>query len=190
MNPVIKSFVDAVTSIAAVGKKTNADCRKEIRTVVGELADELERALDLSDSFLRGARFSKDNAELVSYLQATNNKLMSSFYEHHVCAGLYSLADRFKQVFDPVRFSVNISSYREIQNLIVTLSQGERAVLDDLQDMIRKLDDAAFKLHSATPDQQENQRLFVLSVVEAGRIEISGYRNEIKTLRRQIIDKM
>ena len=60
-----------------------------------------------------GVQYSRDDQDLVQYLQSVNGKLMGSFQEHHVCAGLYQLADKFAQVFDPARFSVAMKSYSE-----------------------------------------------------------------------------
>ncbi|HET6764770.1 MAG TPA: hypothetical protein VFH27_13890, partial [Longimicrobiaceae bacterium] len=103
----LQAFFSAAKSVISLGATTNAAARKEIRDVVGELADELDRALGMADSYLAGARYSRDDAELVQYLARARGALMDGFHEHHVCAGLYQLADRFGQVFDPTRFSVS-----------------------------------------------------------------------------------
>ena len=109
--PTLPAFFNAAKSIVSLGASTNASCRQDIREIVGKLSDELDRALSLADSYLVGAQFSKDNAELSRYLASVDGTLMTSFNEHHICAGLYQLADKFGQVFDPTRFSVSITNW-------------------------------------------------------------------------------
>ena len=98
-----KVFLESAKSIITLGASTNATARQEIRDVVGNLGDELDRALSLTDSYLVGAKFSIDDNELAKYLADVDGKLMGSYFEHHICAGLYHLADKFEQVFDPCR---------------------------------------------------------------------------------------
>jgi len=145
-----KAFIDAAKSIITVGASTNAAARQEIRDVVGKLGDELDRALSITDSYLVGAKFSIDDNELSRYLADVDGKLMNSYYEHHICAGLYHLADKFEQVFDPTRFSVSISNYNEIPQLVSELKNREQVVLDDLTDLANKLRDYSLELNSGS----------------------------------------
>ncbi|MBA2781233.1 hypothetical protein [Billgrantia kenyensis] len=180
-----QAFIDAAKSIISLGAKTNATARQEIREVVGKLGDELDRALSLTDSYLVGAKFSIDDDELSRYLADVDGKLMGSYYEHHICAGLYHLADKFDQIFDPTRFSVSLSSYTEIPRLINELKSGEQVVLDDLNDMATKLRDYSSQLLSGSMTREQ-----VLKAVEYHREEIARYRKQIKQKRRTLLSKL
>lgn len=188
--PTLKAFFNAVRPIVTLGASTNASCRQEIRDVVGKLSDELDRALLLADSYLAGARYSKDDTELFQYLSQVDSKLMSSFLEHHICAGLYHLADRFDQVFDPTRFSVSVHSYREIPELISHLKNGERAVLDDLDEMARQLKDYASRLRSASPTETDGVKQEIFNAIDYHRHELEKHRKTVKRLRRKIVDSL
>ena len=48
----LKSFFEMMKPLLTLGATTNASCRQEIRDVVGNLSDELDRALLLADSYL------------------------------------------------------------------------------------------------------------------------------------------
>ncbi|MNB84854.1 hypothetical protein D3C81_1142320 [compost metagenome] len=180
-----KVFLEATKSIITLGASTNATARQEIRDVVGKLGDELDRALSLTDSYLVGAKFSIDNNELSKYLADVDGKLMSSYYEHHICAGLYHLADKFAQVFDPTRFSVSLSNYSEIPQLVGELKNGEQVVLDDLRDIADKLRDYSSQLYSSKMTREQ-----VLAAVEYHREEISRYRQSIKNKKRTLLNKL
>lgn len=187
--PTLKAFFDAGKSIVTLGAKTNASCRQEIRNVVGSLSDELDRALRLADSYLVGAQFSKDDNELSIYLLDVDRKLMHSFLEHHICAGLYHLADRFGQVFDPVKFSVTISNYHEIPALISHLKSGERAVLDDLDEMAQQLRNEGDRLRN-NPGQADEIKRDIFNLIDYQRHVLEAHRKKIKNLRRKVIDSL
>ena len=161
----LKAFFEAGKTILSFGSSANASSREEIRTVVGQLSDELDRALLLADSYLVGVQYSRDDNDLVQYLQSVNGKLMGSFHEHHICAGLYQLADRFGQLFDPTRFSASMANYSEIPRLIDHLKNGERAVLDELDDVVQNLQQQAMLLNNAASADAEAIRLEIVNVV-------------------------
>lgn len=188
--PTLDAFFDAAKKIVLLGASTNAAGRQEIRDVVGQLADELDRALVLSDSYLVGVRYSRDDQDLIQYLQTASSKLLTSYHEHHVCAGLYQLADKFRQVFDPIRFSVSISSHQEIPALIGQLKNGERAILDDLDEIVAQLQESAYQLSAASSDQRDAVRLGIMNSVLDHRHQLDRHRKKIRTLRRQVIDKL
>jgi hypothetical protein len=171
-----KAFLDAAKSIVTLGSSANAAARQDIRDVVGKLGDELDRALSITDSYLVGAKFSIDDVD---------RKLMGSYLEHHICAGLYQLADKFEQVFDPTRFSVSISNYNEIPKLIGELKNGEQVVLDDLSDIANNLRDYSNQLHSGIVNTEE-----VLKSVEYHREQVVRYRKQIKSKRRDLLAKL
>ena len=188
--PTLSSFFNAVKPVITAGAATNASGRHEIRSVVGELCDQLDRALALADSYLAGAQYSRDNVELESYLANIDGKLMCSFSEHHVCAALYALGDKFSQLFDPTRYSVSLSNYFEIPELISHLRNGERAVLDDLDEMTSQFRDLAGRLRISSPDEIDTVRQEIFATIGEQRAELAKHRKEIKAKRRLIVDKM
>lgn len=180
-----KTYLDAAKAIIASGASANATARAEIRDVVGHLGDELDRALNLADSYLVGAKFSADDQELARYLADVNGKLMNSFHEHHICAGLYQLADKFGQLFDPTKLAVSAAHFNEIPKLVNELKSGEQVILDDLRDIADKLRGYSGELHA-----NRMPRAQVLDAVERHRDEIGEYRRNIRDKRREILAKM
>lgn len=180
-----KAFIDAAKSIVKIGHSTNAAARQEIINVVGELGDELDRAFSITDSYLVGAKFSIDDAELSRYLADVDGKLMGSYYEHHICAGLYHLADKFQQAFDPAKFSVSISGFREIPTLINELKDGEQVILDDMQDIANKLRNYSSDLMSGAMTREQ-----VLRAIEYHRGEVDQYRKKVRSKKRTLLQKI
>jgi hypothetical protein len=180
-----QAFIKAAKSIITVGASANAASRQEIIDVVGKLSDELDRALSLTDSYLIGAKYSIDDNELSRYLADVDGTLMRSYHEHHVCAALYHLADKFGQIFDPTKFSVDITNFKEIPRLIDELQNGEQVVLDDLQEIVSKLRNYSCDLHAGTTSRNN-----ILKAVEYHREEIKRYRAKIKSKRRGLLSKL
>jgi hypothetical protein len=180
-----QAFIKAAKSIVTIGASANATSRQEIIDVVGILSDELDRALSITVSYLVGAKYSIDDNELSRYLADVDGTLMRSYHEHHICAALYHLADRFKQIFDPTKFSVDISNFNEIPRLISELQNGEQVVLDDLQDIAGKLRDYSNDLYSGSMDREA-----VLKAIEYHCEEIKRYRKQIKNKRRELLSKL
>jgi len=73
------AYFNAMKAVVTLGASANNACRKEMQNVVGKLSDELDRALSLSDSYLVGVQFSKDDKEMAQYLSDSGQKLMGSF---------------------------------------------------------------------------------------------------------------
>lgn len=186
----LEAFFKAAKSIVTIGSKTNAENRQKIRDVVGQLGDELDRALMLADSYLAGIRYSINDQDLMQYLGNARFKLQQGFSEHHVCAGLYRLGDEFNQLFDPVKFSVSINSFTEIPELINRLKDGERAVIDDLDQVILKLNNFSMQLSGATPDLIVAIKEDINKEVAKDRQSLEKLRNKIKVLRRRITDEL
>lgn len=186
----LKAFFDAGKSIVTLGITANAASRQEIRDVSGKLADELDRGLLLADGWLGGARDVHGDAALVQHLRNGKGQLMNSFHENDVCAALYRLADQFGQLFDPTRFAVSIAGYREIPDLVQHLKNGERAVIDDLDDAVRQLDDLAYRLDSAAPAQAEVVRREIADAVLQHRQAVDTHRKNLRQLRRRIVDAL
>jgi len=186
----IKAFFDATKAFVSLGATTNATCRQTIRETVGQLADELERALVLADAYLAGVRYAKDDQDLIQYLQGARMKIMTNLTENHVCAGLYQLADRFEQIFDPLRLSLSIGSYHAIPALIQHLKNGERAVLDDLDVIIQQLQDYAARIYTASQADLPALKRELDQSLEGYRTQLSTQRAAIKSLSRQAIDSL
>lgn len=186
----IKAFLEAAKSLVTLGAGANAAARQQIREVTGQLADELDRALSLADSYLVGVRYSRDDTELAAYLYDARPKLMGSYHEHHICAGLYQLADKFGQLFDPTRFSVSLDSYNEIPQLIEHLKNGERAVIDDLDELIGQFQDLAARLDAAPAGQKDDARAAILASADYFRDKLVQQRKQLKSSRRRIVDTL
>ena len=188
--PTLEAFFSAAKAVVTLGSKANAANRQEIRQVVGTLADELDRALLLADSYLAGGAFVRDKAELEDYLIQAYPKIMQDFSEHKVCSALYQLADEFRQVFNAKKLSVSVSSLGEVPALIDCLKDGERAVIDSLDSIMSELSRLAVETGSSSSRQLPALRREVAAALASGRAEIAALRKRIKSLRRQVTDKL
>jgi hypothetical protein len=188
--PTIEAFFSAIKTVVSLGATSNATNRLEIRKVVSTLADELDRALTLADAYLAGASFVHDKNELKNYLIGAYPKIMQDFSEYKVCASLYQLADEFSQVFNAKRLSVSVSALGEVPELIRYLKDGERAVIDSLDALLTKVSDLGVRLSAATARQAPAVRREIETTLLGGRSEIAGLKKRIKSLSRQVVDKL
>ena len=187
--PTIETLYCAIKPIITFGASINASGRQRVINVCGELCDALERAIILAESYLQGAKYYKDDKALISYLQQSSHKLMNTYLEHNLCADMYSLTDRFKQVFDPTRYSISIPNSGEIVNLINILRQGERIIIDDFQEMIDAMSDLSQELSQAkTPDDIEKAKRDINRAIDYHLTSCKAHRNAIKRIYRKIID--
>ena len=187
--PTLEAFFSAAKSIVTLGAKANAENRAEIRSVVGNLADQLDRALAWADVYLGGALVIKDPKELETYLVASYPKIMNDFHEYKVCSALYQLADEFNQLFSTKRLSVSVSELAETKVLIERLRDGERAVIDSLEAILRGLSNIGLELGTSGPHKVPTVRKRVSLAVGEGRAQIAEHRRHVKTLTRRITDK-
>lgn len=151
----------AIADLVLVLFRLNADTRKELREVLVEFQSEMERVMTVAILHLDGIRRIKDKAELIAYLDGAESSLLHSCNQHKICAGLYELADRFKQVFDPVRGAVDLTRVASLADMIRTLAGGERSVLEGLRDTITMLHEQATDL-SALSGPEYDERLTTL----------------------------
>lgn len=186
----IKAFLEAGKSLITLGARTNAEARQEIREVTGQLADELDRALTLGDSYLLGVRQARDDQALSAYLYQARGTLMDSCREHQVCSGLYRLADKFGQTFDPTRFSVSLDAYAQIPRLIEHLKDGERAVIDDFDELIERFYQHALALDAAPDGDRPRLREQALASAEEFRVALAARRKRLREGRREIVDRL
>ena len=187
---VINEFGKALASIVKFGSKLNKDQREEVRKVVGELADELDRAIRLAQFYLEGAKNIKDRVDLSDYLRSGSQKLMGSYSEYKVCAGLYDLHDRFDQLFDPVKYSVSFGNIDKIHRLIDNLSHGERMVIDDLDNLLLSLRDLADELDASDLDEEEGIKKEIQVTLNIEHASLEEHRKLIKTTTRQVFESM
>jgi hypothetical protein len=186
---IISEFISSVREIVSVGSTLQREQRQDIQTIVGELADELQRSIDLLNIYFDGIKGSGDNNKLAAYLREGSNKVFTSFQEFRVCAGLYELKDRFKGIFDPVGASVGMGNKGTIVRLIDDLAYGERMVFDDLSDIFDTLRQYAGRLDSAQNETEENKiKDALLSEVQDFKNVLGKNKEDIKNTARAIID--
>ena len=137
-----KALMDLATSLP----KINRENRKEIREIVLELQSELERSLTMAIFYLDCVSRIKPRPELLDHLYSAPMKLMDTYNQFKVCAGLYGLADRFQDVFSSLKGSIAVGQVSALENLVRDLSNGERMVMDGLRDMTGMLADFARQL--------------------------------------------
>jgi hypothetical protein len=191
--PVIDEFTKACKDLIVALPKLNAKQRKEIRNAVLQVSDELERSLDLAVSYLQGTKNCNDPVELTKYLRNAKAKLSETYKEFKVCARLYDLGDRFKQLFSSIKLSIAIGSIRAVQNLVADLTKGERSVLDDLNSLTNQMADYADELDKAKKKTKEetkrlvtNINLFVFAQIEFLKL----MRDDLKRTSRIVVDRM
>lgn len=188
---LVEMLKTAVADILKLGPSVNAASRKEIIDVVGNLADELDRALAAGESYLTGARYSIDDAELIRYLDNAESTLMRSFMEHHVCAGLYHLADRMTQIFDPLKLCIDVRHYGEVINLIDRLRNGERSILDDLDALVADMRNHSNQLGVASsPAQVASVKSSIDQSIAYYKEKLAAKRRKLKSIRRALTDKL
>jgi hypothetical protein len=105
---ITQDLIDGLVTLIKLGPKLNGKQREDIRKIVGELGDELQRALKMSIIYLEKAQRISDDQEYSTYLSNATGKLLSAFNEFEICSGIYGLHDKFNQAFDPARYSINL----------------------------------------------------------------------------------
>lgn len=179
---IISEFISSVREVVSWGSNLQREQRKEIKTVVGELADELRRSINLLFIYLDGIKKDDDKNRLASYLRDGDNKVFLSFKEFQVCAGLYEIKDRFKGIFDPIGASVSFGKKGTIIRLIDDLANGERMIFDDLSETFNALRQYADKLDSVKDEEEEkNVKSELLSEIKAIKIDLNSSKNNIKS---------
>jgi hypothetical protein len=182
---VLSEFMDAAIGVVKVGPKLDRAQRQEIRDVIGQLADELDRALTLTEAYLAGARNSRDAADMAAYFREAPNKLMQGFNEYKICGGLYALEDRFQRAFDPARLSVSAGNLQQFRRLISSLGYGERMIIDDLDDLMIRLRSLADDIDQAPHDEYAGVRDQVLAVLRLEEVKLRNKKKEIKSSTRE-----
>jgi hypothetical protein len=188
--PTIDTFLSAAKAIVTFGAAANASARADIRNVVGTLADELDRALTLTDAYIVGASFVKRPTDFAKYLADGYPKIMKNMSDYKVCAAIEQLADEFKQIFNVKKIAVSANAIGEIPRLVKELQSGEAAVIDSVGDILNDMTARAIAIQKASP------RLRVAQIEEAklmlvdGRTKIDLLRRRVKSTRRQLLAKL
>ena len=188
---IFSLFTSTFKKVIAAGPKINAEERRRIQEVVGELGDTLGDSLSLTIIYLSHARHARDH-EFADHLAHGRERLRQSFHEFKVCGGLYNLRDRFKQLFNPTKYAVDMSRMQEIDYLITDLAHGERTVIDFLGDLTEWMSDEADALKKLKPGTKEwdQRRKTVVAALDG---HIANLRDKQKALAREvrhILDRM
>jgi hypothetical protein len=162
--------------------KLNSKQRQEIRDVVGELADELDRGLQLVKFRVDGAiriatSSSSPPGELDAYLAESEVKLSNSFSEFKICRGIREKRDHFAQLFHPAKASIRTENIGKVERLLGELERDERLIYDEVGPLLNDLRVAARADATCFPEAAEN----CLS-------KIAKRQKQIKKLARKIHD--
>jgi hypothetical protein len=181
---VFRRFADWL--IVAIPKliSKNKELREEIRSVIGELVDELAGGLELVAHRLKAARRISDTSALTSYLSESRQKLYQSFSEFRVCEDIRNLEDRFNQIFDPTRTAVELGHASEVRTLISNLENHERLIFDMIDSTFTAIDSAV------TSPATAQDRNLLDKLIHDAIADCDRKRDEIKAIARQIIDSM
>ena len=188
---LITSFLESAKAVVTLGASVNRSNRQNVISIVNDLHGELTRGLFLTDSYLRGVKNAENFSTLSTYLRDAETKLMHTFLEHHVCAGIYGLRDRLSGVFDPAQHSIDMNTKDQVIKLIHELSNGERMIIDDVQDMILAFREFADELDAASSDMDKVRiRDDINNAVDINMAKVGEAMKAVKKAARQIIDKL
>ena len=187
---VIADLKDLISDLLSLGSKVPREGRQDIRDAVGELADELERAINLAIAYVVKAKAIRDKPKLVDHLRNARPELLRECKEYDICKGLYGLEDRFRRTFDPVRHTVEIGELNSIISLISDLRVGERSVIDDLHDMIRSLEGFADNIERSMPHELPGMLERLEVNLDHEQQSLEQKRQDVKRMLRRVIDEM
>ncbi len=174
-----KALFDLVTSLP----KANKECRKEIRDIILQLESELERSYTLAIIYLEGTYRIKPDFELIDHLANAPIKLLDTFNQYKICAGIYGIRDNFNQIFDPSRFAIAAGKSQRIALLLNDLANGERMIIDMLRSTTDMLNEAANDLRILSGSDFEERRAQLHSRVA---LEVNELKNLIKSVRAAV----
>ncbi len=187
---IAQDLIEGLVSIIKLGPKLNNQQRAEIRKIVGELGDELQRALKMSIMYLEKAPRISDDQGYSDYLSGATGKLLNAFNEFEICSGIYGLHDKFNQAFDPAKYSVNIGNIQKVHELIDSLSNGEQMVIDGMDKLTEELRNMSWDFDSATGEDKEAIRTQINTYIKLSINSIESDRKSIKNTVREVIKVM
>jgi hypothetical protein len=188
---IFSLFTGTFKKIVAAGPKVNAEERKRILEVVGELGDTLRDSLMLTIIYLSHAKHARDD-EFADHLANGRSQLRESFREFKICGGLYNLRDRFGQVFNPTKFAVDIGRMQEMEYLINDLAHGERTVIDFLGDLTEWMSDEAEALRKLKPGTKDwdQRRKTAVAAIDGHIAHLGAKQMRLVREVRHIFDRM
>lgn len=187
---IAQDLIDGLVTIIKLGPKLNGEQRAEIRKIVGELGDELQRALKMSIMYLEKVPRIADDQEYSNYLSNATAKLLHAFNEFEICSGIYGLHDRFNQAFDPAKYSINLGSIQKVHDLIDSLSNGEQMVIDGMDKLTEELRNMSWEFDAAIGEDKEAIRTQINTFVKLNINSIESDRKNIKSTVREVIKVM
>lgn len=116
---------------------------------------------------------------------------MDTYNQFKICAGLYGLADRFHEVFSTIKGAVSIGQVSSLENLIRSLANGERTVIDGLRNMTDMLADSARELDKL-PDGPafDEKRQQLLERVDLEKKDLKSQTDWLNRTVRDVLTKM
>ncbi len=179
----LDKITEALKDLVVVLPKKNRENRKEIRDVVLSVQSEMERAIELAILYIDGTKRVIPDQELIDHLLNASSKLMSSYNEFKICAGLYGLADRFGEVFSSIKGSINIGQINSVEELIRDLSNGERLVMDGLRDITGKMHAYGNELSTLSGDDFDEKKREALERID---LEVISMRDQLELFRKSV----
>ncbi len=184
MDTVTELF-NSARQIVVWGSRTNARSRRSIQKAVLDLCAELDRGTAEVITYLNKTKRVKSPETLADRLVGARMELLNTCNEKKICMGLYRLADRFRQLFDPVRLSLNVRTRRQIKRLIETLQRGERGIIDENVQLFADLESWADELDRG---RETVDRIHVY--IDATVADLRARQRLIRATSRLIIDQM
>jgi hypothetical protein len=180
---LLDKIISALSDLVVVLPKKNRENRKEIREVVLSVQSEMERAIELAILYIDGTKRVIPEQELVDHLTGASSKLMASYNEFKICAGLYGLADRFDEVFSSIKGSINYGQIKAVEDLIRDLGNGESLVIDGLRDVTEKMYTYGSELSNLSGDDFNKKKIEALERIE---LEVISMRSQLVLFRKSV----
>lgn len=187
---IINDYVRAVISLIRVLPKMNKEKREEIRRIVGALGDELERSIEMCQVYLNGAIQISNKEEFVHYLQNAPKKLSNAFKEYRICSHLHELNDRMEQVFNSTKLAVRLGKVSTINELLSHLQYGERSIIDDVDELLRSIDNILIELSNAPKNQVEGIMNEAKLLIIDGKNDLWAKKMKLKETVRIVFDSV
>lgn len=175
----LKLFRDWAVKFIPKAISKNKEIREEVRSIIGDLADDINSGLSIIIMRLRASKRITDDYEFSDYISDSEHQIYTSFSEFKVCAGIRNLEDRFNSIFDPTRTAVDISSIEEVKNLVSTLENHERLIYDMLSSNMKEIQESV---------RNQDNRVDTHLLIDRAVQECEKKQEKVKEMTRNIID--
>jgi len=175
---IITDLQRLVESLISLGPKmvsSNRDLRAELRSCIGDTADELSSGIQLMQLRLLAASKIVTERELRLYLQESPANIFGAFREFRVCMSLRNVQDRLNRLFDPLRASIELGQLDEVKRLLHTLEDHERIVFNLVPDLWSRIE-MKIPIGSTNPWSS------------GARMELDGALNDLAIMRKEITE--